>query len=179
MNRQLIDLLLASDPQGIDQLRRAGQAAPDQAALLAFAFFRESTANGRHIWGGFRNQVLQTLMDLIGSSSAEDQLLSEWQSFPEEARLDFVYDVISGDPWVVSTPLAERLFFHSASSTQCKGNILDSLLQSRDRRNLDESYFFGLLDKLAADARPANRDDVELLCIEIFDLFQAHLERAR
>ena len=28
----------------------------------------------------------------------------------------------------------------------------------------NESYFFGLLDKLASDATPANRDEVELSC---------------
>lgn len=166
--------LLASDQDGIDHLRKVGRLAPDQATTLAFAFLRESSANGRHVWGDFRARVLQALADLIGRASVEDRLSSEWSSFMEESRLDLVYDML-GDPMVLSTSMAERLFFHPATTRQCKGNVLDGLLQSRERRNLDERYFFGLLDKLASQATPANRDEVEVSCIEMHDLIRAHL----
>jgi hypothetical protein len=177
MPDQLVDLMLRCDKLAIEQLCEIAKESPDLATSLVFDFLRRSSENGRYIWGGFRKKVIHLLIDSIGRTRVEQQLVSAWVSFPEESRLDFAYDVI-GDSDTLSNAVAERLFFHEATSAQCKGDILDGLLQTRERRNLGERYFYGLLKELSSKATPANRDEVELSCIEMYHLIRNRLDLA-
>jgi hypothetical protein len=173
MVEQLLELMFQCDRRSIGELRKLGVESCDKAVVVALTFLRRSAENGRHIWGGFRESVVHTLIDLIGQANAEQRLLREWAHFPEEARLDFVYDVL-GDANLLSSQFGEYLFFHHASSMQCKSSILDKLLRTRDQRHLDRSFFFRLLDTLAAQATPATRDDIDVFCIQMYELIWGH-----
>ena len=161
------------DQHSLQALRRYGLVSAADAVSTALMFLQASADNGRHIWGGFRSDVINVMSDLVGQATAQQNLLDAWPHFAEESRLDFAYDVLTL-PEPLSAEFAEKLFFHSASSIRCKKEILCALLASAEGRQLRRGFFESILDRLAASSTPATRDDVDLACLEMCELMTDH-----
>jgi len=148
------ELLLKLKEFNFDALReisRAASSKSDRYIQISWEFLRTAGKDGTHVVSGFCKTIAEYLKNVIGAPRTEDLIFEMWKDLSNQGRENICYDVLS-EPTILSTDIAQRLFFHPATTAREKRSILANLFDTRDRRPVQHATFAQMIDDLVAHA---------------------------